>query len=404
MAESDFYPIFNQALTNQNPIKMNRRKFFNTTALAASAIALSGKDIFAVSASQPVKNKLPLWKGFNLLDYFSPYPGREDDPNRTTEDDFRWMADWGFTFVRLPMAYPRFLTIDRTKPISKGDVYNLDPEAIEEVEKLVFLANKYRLHISLNLHRAPGYCINAGFNEPFNLWKDREAQDAFNYHWGMWAERFKNVSNDKISFDLLNEPAFREDMNDQFSKSSALPGELYKTVAKGAVDAIRNANPDHLIIADGNNVGNAVTPELIDLGLSQSCRGYYPHYISHYQASWVWKDPSQAPVPVWPGTIDGKNFSRESLEEYYKPWIELLGKGVGVHCGECGCWKKTPHTVFLAWFGDVTDILGKNGIGYALWNFRGDFGILDSGREDVEYEDWYGHKLDKKLLELIRTN
>ena len=382
---------------------MNRRKFLSASALTASALAVTGKSILAMSAPEPPKNLLPRWKGFNLLDYFSPNPGRNDDAGKTTEDDLRWMADWGFNFVRLPMAYPRYLSIDRSKPISKDDVYDLDLSVIEEIEKLVYLARKYGLHVCLNLHRAPGYCINAGFNEPFNLWKDPEAQAAFSYHWGMWAERFRNVSREKISFDLLNEPAFREDMNDQFSRSSALPGDLYRTVAKGAADAIRKANPNHLIIADGNNVGNAVTPELFDLDMAQSCRGYFPHYISHYQAGWVWKDPSQAPVPVWPGTIAGTYFSRESLEKYYQPWIDLVSKGVGVHCGECGCWKKTPHSVFLAWFGDVTDILTRAGIGYALWNFRGDFGILDSGREDVEYKDWYGHKLDQKLLDLIKN-
>jgi aryl-phospho-beta-D-glucosidase BglC (GH1 family) len=102
------------------------------------------------------------------------------------------------------------------------------------------------------------------------LWKDKEAQDAFNYHWSMWAERFKNISRERISFDLLNEPAYREDMNDQFSRSSTLPGELYRKVALGAATVIRAANPDHLIIADGNNVGNDVIPELFDLNLGQS--------------------------------------------------------------------------------------------------------------------------------------
>ncbi len=54
-------------------------------------------------------------------------------------------------------------------------------------------------------------------------------------------------------------------MNDQFSKSSAVPGETYRKVAEGAVKAIRAANPDRLIIADGNSGGSNVTPELIDL-------------------------------------------------------------------------------------------------------------------------------------------
>jgi hypothetical protein len=29
--------------------------------------------------------------------------------------------------------------------------------------------------------------------------------------------------------------------------------------------------------------------------------------------------------------------------------------------------------------------------------------VLDSGRADVAYEDWYGHKLDKKFLDLMRS-
>ena len=56
----------------------------------------------------------------------------------------------------------------------------------------------------------------------------------------------------------------------------------------------------------------------------------------------------------------------------------------------------------MSWFGDVVDILRGHGIGYAMWNFRGEFGVMDSGRTDVEYEDWFGHKLDRKLLELMR--
>jgi hypothetical protein len=102
--------------------------------------------------------------------------------------------------------------------------------------------------------------------------------------------------------------------------------------------------------------------------------------------------------------VGDQQFSREKLEAYYKPWIELKKSGVGVHCGECGCWNKTPHDVFLAWFGDVLDILSSNGIGFALWEFIGDFGVLNSGRADVAYEDWNGYKLDRKLLTLLQKH
>ncbi|HPU08214.1 MAG TPA: endoglucanase, partial [Candidatus Atribacteria bacterium] len=48
-------------------------------------------------------------------------------------------------------------------------------------------------------------------------------------------------------------------------------------------------------------------------------------------------------------------------------------------------------------------ILSERDIGFALWNFKGPFGILDSEREDVEYEDWQGQKLDRKMLSLLQA-
>jgi aryl-phospho-beta-D-glucosidase BglC (GH1 family) len=379
----------------------SRRNFIKTSALAAGALGLASNFSCNIHPTS-IKNVVPRWKGFNLLDYFSPYAFPGDRANNTTADDFKWMVDWGFNFVRLPMAYPRYIKFDHKNKITQEAIYQIDDKVVDEIEALVTLAHKYGLHVSLNLHRAPGYCINAGFFEPYNLWKDKDAQHAFYFHWEMWAKRFKNVSSEKISFDLLNEPSMREDMNDQHSKNSAVPGNLYRELAKNASEKIRSANPNHIVIADGNNVGNDVIPEIEDLNIVQSCRGYFPHYVSHYKAPWAFKEPEKSPIPVWPGTMDNRYFGREQLENYYKPWIKLVKKGIGVHCGECGCWNQTPHDVFLTWFNDVLDILTQNNIGYALWNFRGDFGILDSGRPDVNYQDWHGHKLDSKFLDLLK--
>jgi endoglucanase len=36
-----------------------------------------------------------------------------------------------------------------------------------------------------------------------------------------------------------------------------------------------------------------------------------------------------------------------------------------------------------------------------MWNLRGGFGIVDSGRPDVAYEDFEGHKLDRRMLEML---
>ena len=56
----------------------------------------------------------------------------------------------------------------------------------------------------------------------------------------------------------------REDMNDQHSKRSRCP---VKHIAKlqWLRRGDRKENPDRIIIADGNNVGNTVIHEIIDL-------------------------------------------------------------------------------------------------------------------------------------------
>jgi aryl-phospho-beta-D-glucosidase BglC (GH1 family) len=375
-----------------------RRKFIKSSGLLIGGIGLTGT-IGCGGHSTTVENKIPKWKGFNLLDFFSPNIDRARPG--TKEEYFKWMSDWGFDFVRIPMAYPSYVKFDRSRNILPDEVYQIDEEATDRIEALVENAHKYNMHVSLNLHRAPGFCVNAGFHEPYNLWLDQEAQDAFYYHWAMWAKKYKNLSPKKISFDLANEPCMREDMNDQHSKRSAVPGDIYRKIAKNAMETIKDSNPDHLVIADGNNTGSSVIPEIADLDIAQSCRGYFPGIISHYKAPWAFKDIENLPEPKWPGQVGDKYLSREMLEEFYAPWIDMVKKGVGVHCGECGCFNKTPHEVFLAWFKDVLDILGTHGIGFALWEFAGTFGILNSGREDVEYEDWYGYKLDRKLLDLM---
>ena len=239
-----------------------RRSFIKTTGLATAGTALAGNFAFGSSLVPSVKNSIPRWRGFNLLDYFGALPSKNNDQSKTTQDDLKWIADWRFDFVRLPMAYPRYINFDPAKNVTPADVVNINEKAVDEIQELVFRAQEAGLHVSINLHRAPGYCVNAGFNEPYNLWKDQEALDAFCYHWEMWGKRFANVSSKKISFDLVNEPSWRDDMNDQFGSRTTIPGAVYRKVALAASQAIRKSNPNHAVIADGNDVGASVIPEI----------------------------------------------------------------------------------------------------------------------------------------------
>ena len=315
-------------------------------------------------------------RGFNLLEKFS---FRRNAP--FVERDFQWIADWGLDFVRFPMDYRCWTEPDDWK-VFREDV-------LKEIDEAVDFGRRYGVHVNLNLHRAPGYCVNPP-KEPLDLWKDDEALDVCARHWAHFACRYKSIPNKELSFDLLNEPA-------------VIPEETYVRVVKRLVEAIREEDPDRLIVADGLRWGRDPVFGLVDLGIAQSTRGYDPMRISHYKASWV-RGSDQWSEPSWPliegdGTWDKDRLRRERI----KPWKDLEAKGVYVHVGEWGAYNQTPHHVVLAWMRDCLGLWKEVGWGWALWNLRGSFGILDSGRRDMEYEDWHGHKLDRAMLELLQS-
>ena len=85
-----------------------------------------------------------------------------------------------------------------------------------------------------------------------------------------------------------------------------------------------------------------------------------------------------------------------------KRWKPVLDAGQFMMIGETGCYNKTPHDIALRWLEDNLRIWKEKGIGWAFWGFRGSMSILNSGRKDVEYEDYQGLKLDRKMLELLQ--
>jgi len=89
-------------------------------------------------------------------------------------------------------------------------------------------------------------------------------------------------------------------------------------------------------------------------------------------------------------------------EKQIAPWKAAEEKGMPVMVGEFGAFNQTPHSVTLAWMQDCLELWKEAGWGWALWNFRGAFGILDSGRSDVAYEAWNGHQLDRAMLSLLQ--
>jgi len=470
--------------------------------------------------------KLPRWRGFNLLEKFSQ--GWSNKP--FAEDDFKLISSLGFNFVRLPMDYRVW--------IKDGDWTKFDEAVLKEIDQAVAWGKQYGIHVCINFHRAPGYTV-AKPAEKTSLWTDPETQRICALHWAAFARRYKGIPNSNLSFNLFNEPA-------------NVDSSAYSAVATKIIAAIRKEDPDRLIISDGLQWGRKPCRELIPLKVAQATRGYEPFEITHYKASWV-QGTDILPVPRWPaskinaflygngkkdiaspmtisGTFpastivrvrvnsvsarstlvikaDGKQILEKSFvcgagtgewkkaeykaewkiyqnvydkdytavlpapakqvvientdgdwmtfseigialpggkteavlpassQEWGKkhdpvqfdlsngrnpfrtaeminrewlwknsiePWLELERTKTGIMVGEWGAYNKTPHDVVLAWMEDCLQNWQKAGWGWALWNFRGSFGVLDSERNDVKYEDFHGHKLDRKMLDLLQ--
>ncbi|MGQ9525570.1 MAG: glycoside hydrolase family 5 protein [Armatimonadota bacterium] len=360
---------------------MRRREFIQAAAVAGAGLVL-GQSLAAPGTlrgrgRQPVDHrKLPRWRGFNLLEKFTLAGNR---PFR--EEDFDIIARWGFDFVRLPMDYRCWTDPDDPKRLREN--------VLKEIDQAVEYGRKRGIHVSINFHRAPGYCVNPP-REPLDLWTQKEALDLCCYHWRHFASRYKGIPSSALSFNLLNEPG-------------DIPTDAYVKVATALVEAIRSEDPNRLVIADGLRWGRKPVPELASLGIAQSTRGYDPMQISHYKASWI-GGSDRWPEPTWP--LGGESgWNRDRLKrELIDPWKEIESKGVGVHVGEWGAFQHTPHKVVLAWMKDLLGLWKEAGWGWALWNLRGSFGVLDSGRADVQYEKLGEHQLDRQMLELLRAN
>jgi len=353
---------------------MKRREFLYSITAAAGAMAVVKGECGEAAKAKTAAHAN--WKGFNLLEKFTV--GR----NRPfAERDFEWMAGWGFDFVRLPTDY-RCWT-------DAKDPKKLDEKILKEIDQAVEWGKQYKVHINLNLHRAPGYCVNPPA-EPLNLWESPEALEQFCFQWRHFSERYKGISPEQVSFNLVNEPG-------------NITVESYGRVVRETVKVIRAVDPNRLILIDGLKWGRDPVISLADLNVARSTHNYDPMRLTHYKASWV-SGSDKWPEPTWPLKENDRVWDKERLrEEMVKPWKEIEAKGAFVHVGEWGAFNQTPHAVVLAWMTDLLALWKETGWGWALWNLRGSFGVVDSGRKDVAYEDFQGRKLDRKMLELLRS-
>lgn len=339
---------------------------------------------------KPIQSVFPRWRGFNLLGMFCSSSSEYRDfrsPGYFTEEDFKMISDWGFDFVRLPLSYRLWSEVN--------DPYKIDENKISPLDEAVYLAQKYGLHVNIAMHRLPGYCVNTDEREEErgNLWKDSDMLAASVFQWSEIAKRYKDVSSDRLSFNVINEP-----------NRDITPYE-YKHVSEAVINEVRKITPERLFILDGICYGDIPPVDAMRYfeNCGYSCRGYEPRRLTHYFGG------ENEEIPKWP---DMRKFDangdftlrgREDLEKFFGMWASLSSAlGVGVHCGEMAVYHKCPHDVAMRWLEDTLDVLKSYNIGWAFWNLRGKFGIMDSGRDDIQMKSYNGHLLDEKMLKLLQ--
>lgn len=356
---------------------LNRRDFIKTVAAGSAAVS-AGRQ---ACAEQRAGDAVSRWRGVNITEKLN---ASAKGPFR--ELDFAWLAEFGFNFARLPMDYRCW-----TRP---DDWSALDEAELREIDDAVAYGRAHGVHVNLNMHRIPGHGVAAqGGDVPVSLWDQGEALDAAALHWRHFAERYKGIPNSAVSFNLLNEPPWDT------------PADVYEAVARRLIDEIWAVDPGRLIVADGLRVGSLPMPSLADLGVHQSLHWYEPFHLTHWRAPWVsWIDGFEDwPEPGWPLTdARGKRWDLDVMRAELAPWRALPGPASRVSVGEFGVYGKTPHAAALAWLEDCLKLFKEAGWGWALWGFRGHFGILDTARTDVKYEAFRGHRLDRAMLELLQ--
>jgi endoglucanase len=323
--------------------------------------------------------------GFNFQWMINWRPGLTPVPPDMKALDF--LAAYSFDFVRIPTNY-MFWTRD-------FDYIHPDERVFERIDGYLDACRTRGMHMSLNMHRAPGYCINGNDRERHNLWLDPAPQEGFIAIWENWARRYKGIPGQELSFDLVNEPPNVGEHGFTRENHAAL---IRRTVA-----AIRAIDPGRQIVIDGIGGGHFAMPELADLGVVHSGRGYQPFPVSHHAAPW-WPDYAEAPEPVWPGLRwHDMVWDRDTLREFYAPWRDVERAGAHIHIGECGCFNKTPNDVAMRWMSDMFGLFKEFRWGFSLWQFEGAFGIADHGRKGAAYEKLHGYRVDRALLDLIMS-
>jgi endoglucanase len=337
--------------------------------------------LFSCVNKDKSQEKFVIKRGVNLSHWLSQDFGWEPKYTYIKESDIRFIDSIGYDHVRIPIDEAEFWD-EKGEPVQK---------AFEHLISCLDWCATYDLRAIVDLHIIRSHYFNATNEGGSNaLWTDTAAQSHFVDLWLKLSSVLNKYPTNMVAYELLNEAVAPtdEDWNDLYTK---------------AYDAVRKLEPERTIVIGANmwqivtNVPKMRIPQR-DKNLIISFHCYSPLVFTHYTAHWTQLKYFNGKVS-YPGKIvsdeDLKNyldtvkadvkgvlsevaqpFTKETFKEMFKPAVEFAKKkGIQLYCGEFGCLPTVPRADRLAYYKDIVSVFEEEGIAWANWEYKGEFGI-----------------------------
>jgi endoglucanase len=220
--------------------------------------------------------------------------------------------------------------------------------------------------------------------------------------WGKLARHYSMTNPDLVSFEILNEPEFRDRYRWQGVQ------------AKLAV-AIREGAPNHTMIAAGafwpSESELLFIDPLRDQNVIYDLHFDEPHIFTHQGATWSTNyvhSSKELPYPSTPEHVqiaaplipDAAN-RLEAIQYGLDRWKAARVDGeigqiaawakhwkVRVTCNEFGVYRKAAKPIDrAAWIFDVRTTLEKYEIGWTLWDYSGSFGVVTKANGQIQPDE-----------------
>ncbi|MEL6876859.1 MAG: cellulase family glycosylhydrolase [Pseudomonadota bacterium] len=324
------------------------RKSIQSHAIALTiALGLVG----GVSASETTQaaepSSLPVGTCINMGNSLEPEQENGWGGQPITAEDFVRIKAAGFETIRLPVRWHN--KSQSTPP------YTIDEAWMARVTQVVDQALAAELNVILNSHHFdPIYDDPAGTAE---------------WHGGVWrqiAERFADYPEDRLWFELENEP------HNNFDHSNLL------ATLDPALQAVRATNPTRPVIYGGENWSGidslATLPLPDDANVYPTFHYYEPFGYSHQGASWV------SPAPPPEGRRYGSEADRQRLiDDVAKVEAYVARTGKLPFMGETGAYDKHSSTQERAAYHQaVREAFAPAGVGICTWAYANTFPFWDS--------------------------